>query len=474
MSAKILEWLNKEIMPRRKRAAPSRLVRVMGRVCWICMLLVLCVFAVWRILLYREVNSRFARIRAAGFPVSGAELNDWCPSVPDRENGALVLTQAFALLRAFPDRRSNEVAEPSILSHTNVWTPATRGLVEAYVQTNARALAKVREALLFPRFRYPVDFGYGPGTPLPHLRGLKDMGLLAALGAALDAEEGRSEEWPEQVNLELRLAETVDGEPIVISYLVRKSIVRMAVKATERSLNRIIPTDEVCKQLQAEFSHASETNLLPLALVGERAMTIPIFRLSWKESQGSTQDNEPDNGPREPQHYSGKPMTFLWLTGFFERDLNFYLETMEKTISLAALPSPASLTLTNYIQSRDEVAEKKMYILSGLVLPLSRLTAVEASTQASIRLAVTALAVERFRLDRGRLPSDLKELTPQFIDAVPTDPFDGAPLRYRRLARGYVIYSIDADGHDDGGREAPERRKSGDNSTYDITFVVER
>jgi hypothetical protein len=104
---------------------------------------------------------------------------------------------------------------------------------------------------------------------------------------------------------------------------------------------------------------------------------------------------------------------------------------------------------------------------------LSRTIVREASTQAVIKLATTALAVERFRLDQGRLPGDLKELTPQFIDAVPTDPFDGASLRYHRLARGYVIYSVDADGHDDGGREPPEYKKSTDKTSYDLTFIVE-
>ena len=54
---------------------------------------------------------------------------------------------------------------------------------------------------------------------------------------------------------------------------------------------------------------------------------------------------------QEPQRYSGKPWFALWLTGFFERDLNFYLQTMEKGISLAALPPPESLAMTNYWNS---------------------------------------------------------------------------------------------------------------------------
>jgi hypothetical protein len=106
-----------------------------------------------------------------------------------------------------------------------------------------------------------------------------------------------------------------------------------------------------------------------------------------------------------------------------------------------------------------------------------------------------ALAVERFRRVRGRLPESLTELAPEFIAAIPADPFDGAPLRYRRLVKGDLVYSIGADGHDDGGRESPkpptltyDEQKNrifgqpppGELSpppkpiTFDLTFTVER
>ena len=472
---KLSSWLKKEINPIRRRTVPSPLARKIGRTFQILVLVVLCSFVLWRVLLYLDVNRRFARIRTSGLPTSGADLNGWPRPVTDAENGALDLTQAFSLVRTFPDRRSNEVVEPKILSRTNVWGPATRALVEAYIQTNQPALARVQESLLLPKFRYPVDYSYGPETELPHLGGLKAIARIAALQTAIEAEGGHADQWPENVAFQLKLARTLDDEPTLISHLVRSAIIRMAVKATERSLNRVTPSNEACKRLQDAFTRVGETNLLPLAFVGERALMIPTFRLSWKEIQGFSHGDGQENQPRKPQRYSGKPTMFLWLTGFFERDLDFFLETMEKSTSLAALPPPQNLTLTNYLQSAGDIAQRRFYILSGMFLPShSRVILREASTQALIELATAALAVERFRLGRGRLPDDLRELTPQFLDAIPKDPFDGAALRYRRLARGYIIYSVDADGHDDGGREGPERKKLADNGLYDLTFIVER
>jgi len=454
---------------------PPSLGRRIGRVFGFLILLALGCFAAWRVVLNNEVNSQFARIRAAGYPASGAEWNAWRAPVPDAENGALVIAQAFAMVQTFPDSRSNEVAQFSDFNRTNKWSAATRELVAAYLQTNAPALAKVREALLLSRFRYPVDATFALNILLPHLSKLKKMAILAEMETALDAEEGRAEQWLEPVELQLKLAGTLDDEPILLSHLVRNSIVRIAAKSAERSLNRISPGDEACRRLQAAFTRAGGTNLLPLALAGERAMAIPYFRMSWKEMRSASQSDGTSSQPQEPQRYSGKPCFPLWLTGFLERDLSFYLQSMEKGISLAALAPPESLAMSNYMNSVGAVAEKRFYFDSGmLVMGLSKVTVQEATLQANTRLAATAFAVERFRLAKGRLPNSLAELAPQFLDAIPTDPFDGQSLRYRLLARGYIIYSVGADGQDDGGREPPENKKSTDTTTYDITFIVER
>jgi len=55
------------------------------------------------------------------------------------------------------------------------------------------------------------------------------------------------------------------------------------------------------------------------------------------------------------------------------------------------------------------------------------------------------------------------------------DPFDGKPLRFKRLANGYMIYSIGRDLHDDGGKEEPPSTTGvAKTENYDITFTVER
>jgi hypothetical protein len=70
---------------------------------------------------------------------------------------------------------------------------------------------------------------------------------------------------------------------------------------------------------------------------------------------------------------------------------------------------------------------------------------------AQVRCLRALVALERHRLTKGEWPATLAELAPTLLDGAPADPFDGKPVRYARRAGGVVVYSVGADGADDGG-----------------------
>jgi hypothetical protein len=367
------------------------------------------------------------------------------------------------------------MVKPELLERTNRWSPETREVIAEYVETNAPALAEAEVATQFYRFRFPADFSYGPDTQLPHLGQIRTLAHAIALKAALSIENNQASDWPEQVLLLLKLSSTLDDEPDLQSHLLRNSVIRTAVAVTELGFSQTNPDDNSCRHLEAAFAQAAATNSLPGALIGERAIMIPVFRLSWSEIQNASQNEDTTGQPRKPQRYSGKPTFFLWLSGMFERDLNFYLQVMDKGITTASLPAPTNLSLTNDLNEEMHVAQKRAYFLTEMYLPsLSSVIRREASTRASIELAQLAAAAAQYHNVHGTWPDDLKQLIPQFLHAVPIDPIDGQPLRYRLTTNGYVVYSVGLDGHDDGGKERPNHPKSNDTNTYDITFVVER
>ena len=93
----------------------------------------------------------------------------------------------------------------------------------------------------------------------------------------------------------------------------------------------------------------------------------------------------------------------------------------------------------------------------------------DPQNQVRNRAAHAALAIERYRLEHDdQLPPTLDVLVPGFLDRVPQDIYAAAPLRFRKLDRSYVLYSVGRDLKDDGGPFS-----TSDNAP-DITFRVTR
>lgn len=110
----------------------------------------------------------------------------------------------------------------------------------------------------------------------------------------------------------------------------------------------------------------------------------------------------------------------------------------------------------------------KRYILLRMLLP-----ALDKATQSSMQCEMETagvrimLALELYRATHGAYPAKLAALTPEFLPAIPEDPFAG-DFVYRLIspeedpvkladgsARPYLLYSKARDGVDDGGKANP-------------------
>ena len=146
-----------------------------------------------------------------------------------------------------------------------------------------------------------------------------------------------------------------------------------------------------------------------------------------------------------------------------------YLETTsQQLLSARQTAFPERLkAVADLIRQRVTEATSRGLLLNGWYWDgLDKHVNREARCLANLRLALTAVALEQFRASHiNRYPAGLSELTPSYLNAVLTDPFDGQPLRYRKQDAGYVLYSIGPDLKDDGGK--PMNGKGGD-----IVFTV--
>ena len=443
-----------------------------------------------------DISVKLEAIRAAGLPRDGKELNDYYTAVPDNENAALVMTQAFALMQDFPDNRSSQIANFRIPPRGQALTAGQKQLLASYVGMNSEALTKMREAIKLPGSRYPIDYSPGFATLLPHLPKLKNLARIAEYDALLTVGPGHSQYASQSIADILGMAKTLENEPLLVPQLVRLAIIANATQTLEYSLNTTSFDETELSSLGKDFADAERTNLMARAMIGERAMFIPILlsSLDWSGMKLIAEQIERGENPTTnnlPKLSENIKTNLARLSeiiktdasGIRQGDLRFYLNAMETNIALAGLIPPDSLAATNVFEAESKEAKEQHYAVSAFafsapqgmsVSPMSGVVIKEAHCFTIIRLATTALAVERFRLANGKLPENLNELVPQFLSAVPADPFDGKPLRYHPLTKGYVVYSVGQDGHDDGGREKPANWNSADKTTYDITFTVER
>ncbi len=458
------------------RASPRRLALVILGIVFVVILGIATALILLRLGLKRGLEAQLQAIRAVGLPTSGAELDTWYAPVPDEENAALVLQQAFALLREYPDERSKAVARFKIPERQSPLTSTQQVLLKGYVELNSAALAKAQEGLVLAQSRYPVSLAPGLNASLPHLTKLKELARVAEFEALLAAQAGQAEKAADAITTMAGVARTLDPEPLLISQLMRMALISMSITGLERSVNLSALDDVACLKLGEVFALLENTNLIVRALIGERAFAIEAFPIGSSAVNNQAALGSGGGGTPPGQSLSSAgPSIFNRLTGFFDRDLQFYLRAMQTNIAMLSQLPPASLAVTNVNAQLADEAEHKYFIFSGLLLPaVGKASMREAEIFARIRSATTALALERFRLANGALPKELSELVPRFLSHVPGDPFDGRPLRYKLLPKGYVVYSVGPDGRDDGGKELPAKNSGPGGLPYDITFTVER
>jgi hypothetical protein len=69
------------------------------------------------------------------------------------------------------------------------------------------------------------------------------------------------------------------------------------------------------------------------------------------------------------------------------------------------------------------------------------------------QLTRALLLCKVYEKKHGQLPETLQALVPEFVEAVPLDPYDGQPVRYSKERQ--IVYCVGSDGSDDG---APQEK----------------
>ena len=425
-----------------------------------------CAFAIFRLRLKWKLNTRIEAIRTAGYPVTCAELDAWYTIPEDAENAAYTILDALEFLHVW-DTTDLEplplVGRADLPPRTEPMTDEMKAQITEYIADNNETLKLIHTAAKIEHSRYPVDYSAGFGALMPHLSEMRKSLFLLNLEAILHAENGQTALSIDSVLSGFGFARSLAKEPSIIFQLVRVACESLTVSSLERLINRIKLTDEQLVRLSRCLSDVECASGLSHAFIGERCMGLDFFTAAETIGPGTIEGMPP------------QPILMLCrAVGLVDMDAVIYLDLMNDYLEAHRLPYHERQEAVDAVADTLESTSQIHIFVHSLIPALSRVTTIELRAIAHLQAARAGLAIQRYRRVAGALPDTLSDLVPDYIDAVPIDPFDGNELRYGKREAGFIIYSVGEDLSDDGGKEKPKKRRGQSPPNWDVTFILER
>jgi hypothetical protein len=422
-------------------------------------------FAIFRIRLKSKLQARIDAIRAAGYPVTCAELDKWYMIPENTENAAYTIIDAFGAFKLWNKDKSEllpVVGQAELPARTEPMDEEMKVLITQYIADNNEALELLHAGAKIENCRYPIDLSAGFETKVPNLSEIREAIWLLKLEAILHTENGDGKLATRSAISCFGIARSLAKEPMIISQMIHAACQTVAISTVEQVINRTELTDEQLIELVECVNNTERIFDMSCAFIGERCMG-----LSFLKSPESVNPDIIEGIPIRPI------LELYKAAGLADADAVIYLDLMDGYMKSTRLPLHERQKAVDAVSDKIQSTSKIHVLLHEIIPALSRVTTIELRTIAHLRTVDAALAVQRYRLAAGKLPDALTDLVPAYLDAIPTDPFDGNELRYKKLETGLVVYSIGEDLSDDGGKERPLRR-SNESPTWDVTFIVER
>jgi hypothetical protein len=442
--------------------------------------------------------SYIAKLKAQGEPMELSQVLP--PSVSADQNSASNFLKAVALFEAYKSLLStNEVSGMKMVapgkastrfqlanaegdSATNSWTD-----VAAAVRRNSGAFDLLQQLTIHPDLDFQIHYerGFGDGSTFSnmHLAETKRMAQRLETATISDLHEGDTASAVKDLRAMLALTKALDDEHFIISELVQIAIAAMAVPVTWEVLQSPDLTDGQLAQLENDWSALDFVQGEENALEMERArglISVAKWRSSIKElhqlfdsermaelmgAQGKITDYDAAKTAvqlfmwRYWWSYSDElcalkgDEALLEMPRFAKTNHSFQTGMQLQIAGLDAIGLNEAINQSSGLPDQD-IRHMLSQSIPGLISLSRRAMIIEAARQ----ITVTAIALKRYQLKHGNYPPDLDSLVPEFVPAVPFDPVDGQPLRYRPKAGGtYLLYSIGENGKDDNGNPSLEK-----------------
>jgi hypothetical protein len=439
-----------------------------------------------------DVERYKERLRVAGEKLTVDELTP--PRASPESNGVPIFEEAVSnlvldttvfgynppqpMVMVAPGKAMIRWQQPDILNNdaTNSWDFAKSAL-----QSNSVAIALLQRAAERGQFDFGTDYKQGLILDMSHQAELRPATLVLESAAVEHLREGDTAVAVTNIHTILAILNAWQDERVLMLQTFRIALAQMAVAAQWELLQATNVTEPELASLQRDWTGLEFGRPMENAFLMERLMaSVSIQRLRDTNSyslamgtsgRGSARPgdwfNELKNAGRSIRYRTSDD---LWrMSWSYEDELQIWqfdqisvealrraradgffkdaLAERDRKIKALGLKYPGN----NWL--RKQFPEAVVIVEPGSSINLlQRLMGIETARQ----MAVTSIAVKRYQLRHEILPPDLNALLPDILSALPRDPVDGHPLRYRPNSDGtFLLYSIGGNAIDDGGDPTP-------------------
>jgi hypothetical protein len=311
--------------------------------------------------------------------------------------------------------------------------------VTQFLERNKNTQALLHNAASMPGFSYPVDVTNLFEVPISDSVVYLNFSYLLSLASRSKCLAGDIKAALQDVADMKTMAEHLRHFPPLIYFMVSNAVEEKRVRALEYILAYapnvtndliklpVMASPSLAPSLSTALGLGAQVDLQFFTKIAAARDVFKVIRRDWEYKHEYT-----------ALHSSF--LTKVWRVFFLPSDLRAAKYIIADNQSRPAM-SYEELE-KNYKMIQDASREGKLGIFTGMSVSSNLMTVTRTKRFEALRgLSDLALAVTAYRTAKGTYPSSLEELTPEYIDRIPIDPFKGAPLEIKHIDSGLDLYS---------------------------------
>lgn len=156
----------------------------------------------------------------------------------------------------------------------------------------------------------------------------------------------------------------------------------------------------------------------------------------------------------------------LWRAYLLPDELLFLQRSLRECRQALQSPQPQQFAdWPELIRSIEE--QKSGFFLKDIKVRLGSIARFSCEVTTLRRMSRLAIAQKMYQAKHGKFADSLDELTPAFLDRIPTDPWDNGRIYSKRTEKGVMIYTLR------NGTEEPVLSTTRSKPRLDVVFHIE-